>query len=210
MATALIAIMWTYDGWADLSFMGGEVKDPARTLPLALILGTAASSWSTCCSTSPTSTWCRSRRWRAPAHRRHRRGADPAVRRRGRRVVSGDRDALLLRRAHRLDDDRPADLLRHGRPRPLLPGHRPGVAPVPEPLGGDLARHRARRASTSCSTTSSSSRTSSSWGSGPSMRWRWRPCSCCGAPAPTCRGRTAPGAIRWCRSCSCWRRWRWW
>jgi len=42
MGTALIAIMWTYDGWADLSFMGGEVKNPARTLPLALILGTAA------------------------------------------------------------------------------------------------------------------------------------------------------------------------
>ena len=34
--------MWTYDGWADLSFMGGEVKDPGRTLPLALILGTSA------------------------------------------------------------------------------------------------------------------------------------------------------------------------
>ncbi|HVW68292.1 MAG TPA: amino acid permease [Steroidobacteraceae bacterium] len=42
LATALIPIMWTYDGWADLSFMAGEVKDPQRTLPLALILGTAA------------------------------------------------------------------------------------------------------------------------------------------------------------------------
>jgi APA family basic amino acid/polyamine antiporter len=42
IGTALIAFMWTYDGWADLSFMGGEVKNPARTLPLALILGTAA------------------------------------------------------------------------------------------------------------------------------------------------------------------------
>jgi APA family basic amino acid/polyamine antiporter len=41
-ATALIPIMWTYDGWADLSFMGGEVRDPQRTLPLALILGTFA------------------------------------------------------------------------------------------------------------------------------------------------------------------------
>ncbi len=40
MATALIPVMWTYDGWADLSFMGGEVKNPQRTLPLALILGT--------------------------------------------------------------------------------------------------------------------------------------------------------------------------
>jgi basic amino acid/polyamine antiporter, APA family len=42
LATALIAIMWTYDGWADLSFVGGEVKNPARTLPLALIVGTSA------------------------------------------------------------------------------------------------------------------------------------------------------------------------
>ena len=41
MGTALIAIMWTYDGWADLSFMGGEVKNPGRTLPMALIIGTA-------------------------------------------------------------------------------------------------------------------------------------------------------------------------
>jgi basic amino acid/polyamine antiporter, APA family len=41
LATALIPVMWTYDGWADLSFMGGEVKDPQRTLPLALIFGTA-------------------------------------------------------------------------------------------------------------------------------------------------------------------------
>jgi APA family basic amino acid/polyamine antiporter len=41
VGTALIAIMWTYDGWADLSFMGGEVKDPARTFPLALIIGTS-------------------------------------------------------------------------------------------------------------------------------------------------------------------------
>jgi basic amino acid/polyamine antiporter, APA family len=40
LATALVPVMWTYDGWADLSFMGGEVKNPQRTLPLALILGT--------------------------------------------------------------------------------------------------------------------------------------------------------------------------
>jgi amino acid transporter len=41
IATALIAIMWTYDGWADLSFIGGEVKNPGRTLPMALIVGTS-------------------------------------------------------------------------------------------------------------------------------------------------------------------------
>ncbi len=42
VATALVPIMWTYDGWADLAFMGGEVREPGRNLPRALILGTAA------------------------------------------------------------------------------------------------------------------------------------------------------------------------
>ena len=40
IASALVPVMWTYDGWADLSFMGGEVARPQRTLPLALIIGT--------------------------------------------------------------------------------------------------------------------------------------------------------------------------
>lgn len=38
--TALVPIMWTYDGWSNLSFVGGEVKDPGRTLPRGLIIGT--------------------------------------------------------------------------------------------------------------------------------------------------------------------------
>jgi amino acid transporter len=38
---ALVSILWAYDGWADLAFVGGEVKDPAKTLPRALIIGTA-------------------------------------------------------------------------------------------------------------------------------------------------------------------------
>jgi APA family basic amino acid/polyamine antiporter len=42
LATAMVAVMWAYDGWADLSFMSGEVKNPARNLPLALIIGTLA------------------------------------------------------------------------------------------------------------------------------------------------------------------------
>jgi basic amino acid/polyamine antiporter, APA family len=40
--TALVSVMWTYDGWADLTNLAAEIKDPARTLPRALILGTAA------------------------------------------------------------------------------------------------------------------------------------------------------------------------
>lgn len=39
-ATALVPVMWAYDGWADLSFMSGEVRDPGRTMPRALIFGT--------------------------------------------------------------------------------------------------------------------------------------------------------------------------
>ena len=39
---ALVSALWAYDGWADLSFIGGEVKDPQRTLPRALITGALA------------------------------------------------------------------------------------------------------------------------------------------------------------------------
>lgn len=39
---ALISVLWAYDGFADLSFAGGEVKDPQRNLPRAIILGTLA------------------------------------------------------------------------------------------------------------------------------------------------------------------------
>jgi basic amino acid/polyamine antiporter, APA family len=39
---ALVSVMWAYDGWADLTFIAGEVKDPDRTLPRALLGGVAA------------------------------------------------------------------------------------------------------------------------------------------------------------------------
>ena len=39
---ALISVLWAYDGFADLSFAAGEVKDPQRTLPRAIIIGTLA------------------------------------------------------------------------------------------------------------------------------------------------------------------------
>jgi amino acid transporter len=39
---ALVSALWAFDGWADLSFVGGEVKDPRRNLPKALIIGTLA------------------------------------------------------------------------------------------------------------------------------------------------------------------------
>ena len=39
---SLVSVLWAYDGWGDLSFVGGEVRDPERNLPRALILGTGA------------------------------------------------------------------------------------------------------------------------------------------------------------------------
>jgi basic amino acid/polyamine antiporter, APA family len=39
---AMVAILWAYDGWGDLAFIGGEVRDPERNLPRALLVGTGA------------------------------------------------------------------------------------------------------------------------------------------------------------------------
>jgi len=39
---ALVSVLWAFDGWADLSFVAGEVKEPRRVLPRAIILGTCA------------------------------------------------------------------------------------------------------------------------------------------------------------------------
>jgi APA family basic amino acid/polyamine antiporter len=39
---ALVSVLWAYDGWGDLSYVGGEVKDPQKNLPKALIIGTMA------------------------------------------------------------------------------------------------------------------------------------------------------------------------
>jgi APA family basic amino acid/polyamine antiporter len=39
LATALIPVLWTYDGWADPASVAGEIRDPQRNLPRALIAG---------------------------------------------------------------------------------------------------------------------------------------------------------------------------
>ena len=36
---ALIAALWAYDGWNDLNMVSGEVYDPGRAIPIALIVG---------------------------------------------------------------------------------------------------------------------------------------------------------------------------
>src|SRR6185369_379370 len=34
---AMLGALWAYDGWDNLSFVAGEVKDPNRNIPLAII-----------------------------------------------------------------------------------------------------------------------------------------------------------------------------
>jgi APA family basic amino acid/polyamine antiporter len=39
LSVAMIPLFYTYDGWEFLSWVGGEIKDPRRNLPRALIFG---------------------------------------------------------------------------------------------------------------------------------------------------------------------------
>jgi amino acid transporter len=39
---ALVSVLWAFDGWADLSFVAGEVREPRRVLPRAILIGTLA------------------------------------------------------------------------------------------------------------------------------------------------------------------------
>ena len=36
---ALVAVLWAYDGWIEIAYVAGEVKDPQRNIPRSLILG---------------------------------------------------------------------------------------------------------------------------------------------------------------------------
>jgi basic amino acid/polyamine antiporter, APA family len=38
---ALVAALWAYDGWNDLNMVAGEIREPERNIPIALILGVA-------------------------------------------------------------------------------------------------------------------------------------------------------------------------
>ncbi len=39
MFMAMLSAFWAYEGWSSIGYIGGEIKNPNRNLPLALILG---------------------------------------------------------------------------------------------------------------------------------------------------------------------------
>ncbi|MGG1289920.1 amino acid permease [Bacillus smithii] len=41
MGAAVLATLWAYDGWMNVGFMAGEMKNPSKTLPKAIITGIA-------------------------------------------------------------------------------------------------------------------------------------------------------------------------
>lgn len=42
IGVAMVATLWSYDGWNSLTYLAGEVRSPQRTIPISLILGTLA------------------------------------------------------------------------------------------------------------------------------------------------------------------------
>jgi APA family basic amino acid/polyamine antiporter len=42
LGVGLIAVFWAYDGWVYVTWVAGEVKDPRRNIPLAMLLGVLA------------------------------------------------------------------------------------------------------------------------------------------------------------------------
>jgi basic amino acid/polyamine antiporter, APA family len=42
LATAMVGVLWSTGGWQHATYASGEVKDPRRTLPLAMVIGTVA------------------------------------------------------------------------------------------------------------------------------------------------------------------------
>jgi APA family basic amino acid/polyamine antiporter len=42
LGVGLIAVFWAYDGWVYITWVAGEVKDPRRNVPLAMVLGVVA------------------------------------------------------------------------------------------------------------------------------------------------------------------------
>lgn len=43
VAAAMVGVLWAYEGWHNFSFVAGETLRPQRTIPIALIIGTAVS-----------------------------------------------------------------------------------------------------------------------------------------------------------------------
>jgi APA family basic amino acid/polyamine antiporter len=42
LGVGMIAVLWSYDGWYNLTFSAGEMRSPEKSLPIGLVVGTGA------------------------------------------------------------------------------------------------------------------------------------------------------------------------
>ena len=117
---ALIAVFWAYDGWVYITWVSGEVKEPRRNVPRAMVLGVVAVG---VIYMAMNMTYVYAlplgRDREARNHRPRRRGR--ALLSRSRAVAVGADCGFLLRRDGELHHERRARLFRHGAGRRLLP-----------------------------------------------------------------------------------------
>ena len=144
---ALVSVLWAYDGWADLAFISGEVKDPERNLPRALIFGTiAVVAIYLLANVAYLGVMTVEEIGQSKLV-----AADVAFRLIGQPgvvLVVDDRDAVDARHAQRFDPHQSARLLRDGRGRIALPQDRGGASALPDAVRRDRAHggawHRVR------------------------------------------------------------------
>ena len=58
LTLAMIPILFAYDGWTDATYVGGEIINPRRTLPIAIVWGTVLVIVTTCSPTWLTTACC--------------------------------------------------------------------------------------------------------------------------------------------------------
>ena len=134
LAGGIVAAFFSFGGWWDVSKIGGEIRDPVRTLPRALTLGVVTGDLGLYVDYDGLSI--------SGAGGAHHLGPD--IRRPGRRdPLRQVRRAHLLvhryclgaRKHGRTGDDRPESLLRHVSRRPL-----PGIRSLRSATGSGLPR----------------------------------------------------------------------
>ena len=145
---ALVAVLWAYDGWADLTFAAGEIKDPQRNLPRALIGGTLAVIADLCAGEHRVPVGARRERDPELQAGGGRRGG-AADRAEGRDLRVGDGDALDVRDAEQRAADLAAHPVRDGRRQALLQAGGEGAPEVRDAVRGGACWSR-RWASRSC------------------------------------------------------------
>ena len=209
LATALIPVLWTYDGWADPATMAGEIADPQRNLPRALIAGALCVTLVYLVVNVGFLYALSPGRWPAPGSSPPRSPPIPAVRH-GR--DGGDRrrgDRVRLQRPQCRDDDRVTRVLRDGRPRPVLQVGGTGVAAFPQPLGRHLAG-TALGVAYVLENDFAQLADKFILGIWPFYALTVAAVFVLRPQAPaTCRARTVSGAIPWCPRSSSWPRFSW-